>query len=423
MRVFRGLVLTAFTLLFVVIFSVIAIALLALDDQPLLAFDNSIAADTVSTAKLDQKQPEASKKAAFWEEDSDGLIHIPDKELSLLLQQQLQRSDLGSAIKLVFFRGHANGQMSLLMPIEFSRKFLNVRFTAKQSKAPQHLELDTLQLGNIQVPPSLISYALPYLIETCQRDRRCRSAMDAYRNVETLELGTGVLKLRYRLGADTLSQIGGLNVDQLPLPPYLSALSSLAYDHGNKRIPLHVALQAVLQVSASRSFDNNPMTENTAAILALALQSSDARFQKLILAEQKTDLNLIELQVSVHQRRDLAQHFIGSAALYLIGGTEFSDYVGIYKEFLDLSQGKKFGAGDLVANRAGVRFARLATSSAKQAQALQSKMLAEQDTTAYLLNKLQIRELERQYNVRTTEEINEIVTVIDNALAELPLLH
>ncbi len=420
MRVLRGLVLTVFTLLVVMICSAFVLALLALDKQPLLPLENSPATQIAGAVNLGSK-----KKTAFYEEDSDGMIHIPDKELSLLLQQQLQRSGLGSAIKLVFFRGHANGQMSLVLPIEFSRKFLNIRFTAKQSQSPQHLELNTLQFGSIQVPPSLIDYALPYLHKTCQQDRRCRSAMDAYRNIEALELGTGVLKLRYRLGADTLAQVGlgGLNVEQLPLPPYLSALSALGNRYGAKRIPLHEALQTVLEVSANRSIDNNAVTENTAAILALALQSSDAKFQKLIVAEQKTDLNLIELQVSVHQRRDLAQHFIGSAALFLIGGTEFSDYVGIYKEFFDVSQGKKFGAGDLVADRAGVRFARLATSSAQQALALQVKMMAEQDTTAYLLSKLQIRELERQYNVRTTEEINEIVTVIDNALAELPLLH
>lgn len=422
MRVLRGLVLTAFTLLVVIVCSGIAIALLALDDEALLPLENTSTTDAVA---LVGERLDANKKAAFYEEDSDGLIHIPDKELSLLLQQQLQRADLGSAVKLVFFRGHANGQISLVLPIDFSRKFLNIRFTAKQTQSPQHLELDTLQLGSIEVPPGLIDYALPYLLDTCQRDRRCRSGKDAYRNIETLELGTGVLKLRYRLGADTLSQIGlgGLNVNQLPLPPYLSALDLLGNRYGNKRIHLHEALQTVLGVAATRSTDNNAVTENTAALLALALQSSDAKFQKLILAEQKTDLNLIELQVSVHQRPDLAKHFIGSAALFLIGGTEFSDYVGIYKEFFDVSQGKKFGAGDLVADRAGVRFARLATSSANQAQALQTKMQTEQDSTAYLLSKLQIRELERQYNVRTTEEINEIVTVIDNALAELPLLH
>ncbi|MEM8498188.1 MAG: hypothetical protein AAF542_09205 [Pseudomonadota bacterium] len=422
MRIFRGLILTVFTLLVVLICSVIAIALLALDDQPLLPLENPSATDAV---KLVGDRLQANQNAAFFDEDSDGLIHIPDKELSLLLQQQLRRADLGSAVKLVFFRGHANGQISLVLPIDFARKFLNVRFTAKQSQSPQHFELDTLKLGSIKVPTGLIDYTLPYLLETCQRDRRCRSAKDAYRNIETLELGTGVLKLRYRLGADTLSQIGlgDLNVNQLPLSPYLSALDLLGKRYGNKRIHLHEALQTVLKVAAARSTNNNAVTENTAALLALALQSSDAKFQKLILAEQKTDLNLIELQVSVHQRPDLAKHFIGSAALFLIGGTEFSDYVGIYKEFFDVSQGKKFGAGDLVADRAGVRFARLATSSATQALTLQAKMLSEQNATAYLMSKVQIRELESQYNVRTTEEINEIVTVIDNALAELPLLH
>ncbi len=420
MRVIRGLVLTVFTLLIVLISSVIAISLLALDDEPLLALDSQAEAVAASTTALNP-----DRKIAFYEEDSDGLIHIPDKELSILLQQQLQRSGLGSAVKLVFFRGHASGQMSLVLPIDLSRKFLNIRFTAKQIPAPQHLELNTLQFGSIQVPPGVISYAQPYLFERCKKDRRCRSALDTYRNIETLELGTGVLKVRYQLGADTLSQlgIGGLKVDELPLQPYLRELDSLGTQYGNKRIHLHKALQTVLRVAAARSNANNPVTENTAALLALALQSSDARFQKLIMAEQQTDLNLIELQVSIHQRRDLAQHFIGSAALYLIGGTEFSDYVGIYKEFFDVSQGKEFGAGDLIADRAGVRFARLATSSPQAATLLQNKMLAEQDSTAYLLSKPRIRELEQQYIVRTTEEINEIVTVIDNALAELPLLH
>ena len=76
--------------------------------------------------------------------------------------------------------------------------------------------------------------------------------------------------------------------------------------------------------------------------------------------------------VVLRGRRDLAQHFITSAALTAQGGDALSDLVGLYKEVSDADGGSGFSFPDLTADRAGTRFAELAVGDVAGARALQS---------------------------------------------------
>jgi hypothetical protein len=75
--------------------------------------------------------------------------------------------------------------------------------------------------------------------------------------------------------------------------------------------------------------------------------------------------------ITLAGRRDLAKHFTSSAALAAQGGSLFSDAVGLFKELTDANGGSGFSFPDLAADRAGVRFAELATGGPQQAGLLQ----------------------------------------------------
>jgi len=355
--------------------------------------------------------------------DTNGLLTIQDKQLGYLLRSQLARMDIPSNVDILFSPEDIRATATVRLPINIRRRYLNIQILAEQASAPEHVRIVKLQAGAVNIPLSLVRLIQNFAITKCTRDLRCRSALNSYRNIESVEFGANLIRVRYSLGADTFRLLGKTDIDDLELDPYQAVLDSISIDANGKNVKLHDALQKVMLLASQRSQQGDPVKENAAALLALAVQDADRRVQDILVSSSQSERPKTELMLKVHQRRDLAQHFVSSAALYLIGGTEFSDYVGIYKEVYDVSRGKSFGTGDLIADRAGVRFAQHATSSRRQALDLQQSLLSDPDSSGYLLNKQLILQFEKQYSVKATDEIGAIVTVIDAALKDLPLLN
>jgi hypothetical protein len=68
--------------------------------------------------------------------------------------------------------------------------------------------------------------------------------------------------------------------------------------------------------------------------------------------------------VSLHGRRDFAEHFVISAALAVNGGSRLANAIGLIKEEEDADKGSGFSFTDLAANRAGVKLGERATGDA-----------------------------------------------------------
>jgi hypothetical protein len=109
----------------------------------------------------------------------------------------------------------------------------------------------------------------------------------------------------------------------------------------------------------------DPVADNRAALLVLAAYVNNRRLplpQAGAAPERRT--------VLLRGRRDLAQHFSISAATAAKGGSRLSHMVGLAKELSDADGGSGFSFADMLANRAGIRFAELATGSADSARHL-----------------------------------------------------
>jgi hypothetical protein len=78
------------------------------------------------------------------------------------------------------------------------------------------------------------------------------------------------------------------------------------------------------------------------------------------------------VQLQLRGRRDLAQHFLVSAAITASAGSGMADFLGLYKELGDAMGGSGFSFADMAANRAGVEMAKLAAGSGKSALEVQA---------------------------------------------------
>lgn len=145
--------------------------------------------------------------------------------------------------------------------------------------------------------------------------------------------------------------------------------------------PLATPLSESLRRASSRATTpEQAATENRAALLAMAIFFGTERFNTIINAIDNNTLKQCKFNApgtTLAGREDLALHFIYSAAIKILTGTQTSFAVGELKEMLDsLQGGSGFSFIDLTADQTGIRFAELAITpqSALQLQLIAAEL-------------------------------------------------
>lgn len=378
-----------------------------------------------SPAPFTSSANQSASAAMTADQISSRLIFLEQKSISTLAQQQLKRLSRNSSLRMAFENDKAHFQLSSQLPISFNKKYLNIDATGSSSDGPFPAQLDRLRIGQLSVPRTLIRLASPLANNLCNTDTRCKTALQAYSNIEDMRFQQGYARIRYKLGAENIKVTENeLYLDQLPLEPYFIGLEQMRTAAGKRGLLLHDALQTVMTIAAKRSaLGNDSTVENIAALLALTFRTAEPRLQNLIINNANLKKINKELKLWMHGRSDLSRHFLSSGALYLLAGTEFSDYVGIYKEVFDVSRGKIFGIGDLMSDRAGVRFAQHATRSQQSALELQQTIITSNLSDDYMLPRQKIDALEKKYSTANPNDVNKIITEIDALLSPLTLLN
>lgn len=199
----------------------------------------------------------------------------------------------------------------------------------------------------------------------------------------TLEPGRALLTYRWRPYA--LEQVGSGLVsaeERARMLRYQALLVGFAKDRPRgKPIALAEPLARLLQEAGSASARegqtpaSDPVAENRAALLALAAYVNARTVRNPDPADVQTR-PIPFRQMQLRGRRDLAQHFMVSAALAAQGGNALSDLLGLLKEMQDSDGGSGFSFADLAADRAGTRFGQLATRNRQSARVLQVRAQA-----------------------------------------------
>jgi hypothetical protein len=139
-------------------------------------------------------------------------------------------------------------------------------------------------------------------------------------------------------------------------------------------------LGPLFRLARERSANGDPVKENSAALLALAIYLGDPRFDKLAGLNLKPELlgrSAYRQGVHLGGRQDLRLHFVISAGLKLLTDQGISTAIGEFKELLDAGRGGSgFSFVDLAADRAGIRFAEAATDPNGGARHLQELLAA-----------------------------------------------
>jgi hypothetical protein len=212
--------------------------------------------------------------------------------------------------------------------------------------------------------------------------------------------------------------------DQALMLDYAERLDALlkSHPHGST-VPL-VGVVAPLFAHASQD-SGDAREENRAALTALAAYVAGISLPKLLEGDSRSIRRAPRVLLSLHGRRDFAEHFLISAALSVNGGSRLANAIGLIKEEEDAGEGSGFSFTDLAANRAGVQLGERATGEAA-ARVRQRLAAARHDADLLpdfrdLPEFMPQAEFERRFGPIGSARYQRVIDRIDARLAAHPL--
>jgi hypothetical protein len=279
-------------------------------------------------------------------------IQLDEAELNRLLNYTVElRRVTGVAAELT--PGSARLTATLRVPRSPFGPYLNV--AAEVAEAPGGVRIESLQLGSLPLPGALADWTARLAHRWLRRDETYAALADA---ISRIHFGENLATLDYRWRPELLTQLERKSAELL-IPPedqprMLAAaerLDALLKPHARgSTVPL-TKVMAPLFAGAS----GEAAAENRAALTALAAYLSGISLPRLLEGDSQTIRRAPRVLLSLHGRRDFAEHFVISAALTVNGGSRLANAIGLIKEEEDADRGSGFSFTDLAANRAGVQ--------------------------------------------------------------------
>jgi hypothetical protein len=288
-------------------------------------------------------------------------IRLDEAELDRLLNYAVElRRVSGIAAELT--PGLATLTATLTVPPNPFGRYLNI--TAELADVPGGIRIQGLQLGSLPLPGTLADWTARLAHRWLRRDKTYAALADAFTRVRFDENQT---TLDYRWNPELLTRLERKSAELLIAPDdqarmlaYAEQLDTLLKPHPRgSTVPL-VNIMGPLFTYALQT-GNDAREENRAAFTALAAYLGGISLPRLLEGDSRSIRRAPRVLLSLHGRRDFAEHFVISAALSANGGSRLANAIGLMKEEEDAGKGSGFSFTDLANDRAGARLGERAT--------------------------------------------------------------
>ncbi|MGB0713316.1 MAG: hypothetical protein ACPGUC_07125 [Gammaproteobacteria bacterium] len=350
-----------FILLFLtVLLGPFVVAYLAISDKPMIEVNQGLTADDVLRAEDLIKANDPRRLPA----GSLHSLNLPEDDINLLLRYGFKQVTKGAA-GVDLHSGAATLYMSLRVPKNPLGKWVNVR--AGLSQFGDRVMVDYLEAGSIRIPYGVANFVLSMVDQQLRRDEMYRAVMQSINGVRISETQMTVV---YLWQPDLVKSITARGKELLipaaereRMLAYAGHLADITNEMSSeRRAPFHRIFASMLELAAERSkIRGEPGAENRAALATLAFYVNGMAIAPVLGVEEPDLYKARPMELMLQGRADFAQHFTISAALAAAGGSGLADAVGLFKEVDDSQGGSGFSFTDLAADRAGVRFAEVAT--------------------------------------------------------------
>ena len=306
-------------------------------------------------------------------------IRLDEAELNRLLNYAVElRRVSGIAAELT--PGVATLTATLTMPPNPFGHYLNV--TAEVADVPGGIQIQSLHLGSLPLPGALANWTTRLAHAWLRRDKTYATLADAFSRVNFKE---NQATLDYRWHPELLTQIERKSAELLIAPEdqarmlvYAKHLNSLLKQYPrDSTVPLVRVMSPLFAYAPETNGDVRD--QNRAALTALGAYLAGISLPRLLEGDSQSIRRSPRVLLSLHGRRDFAEHFVISAALSVNAGSRLANAIGLTKEEEDADKGSGFSFTDLAVDRAGVKLGEHATGNAA-ARVRQQLAAARHDT-------------------------------------------
>jgi hypothetical protein len=302
-------------------------------------------------------------------------LSLTERDLNLLLEYASPNA-LNTSSRVELRPDGMNVRLTVKLPDSPLGEYLN--FTADLSGADGEIHIERLTLGRLALPGWLLEPLVwgvhQIMLAQVGEYRTAVEAVSGYRFHDDR------LEVVYKLDPDLVGRLkqsgkGYLfpEADIHRMLAYDEELARIANQHASRRVSLGKVLPPLFKLAAARTAEGGePQAENRALILTLTLHVLGRDLSRFV--EAPLEPHEHWLLLSVLGRLDLVQHYLVSASIAVSAGSNLAGAMGVFKELDDSRGGSGFSFADLLADRAGIRLAEMATGTQQQARLLQQRM-------------------------------------------------
>lgn len=325
-------------------------------------------------------------------------------------------------------KDHILVNLLFILPRNLFGHYMPVQFLLYFS-AGKLSKIKHLQVGKIIVSDLYASLLVENIIKYTRLNQYLALIK---KNIKQVELQVDTLLVTYlrpnsqRVSGDAQSLLAPESEKQALFQYQEKLTEALSHHQWGQLLSLSDVLRPLFQLAQQRSTIENVIAENQLAIFVANRYVN--RFPGV--ARQRLNGTFLRKHpVYLYRRTDMAKHFMWSATLSTLGGSQLADMIGVEKELSDAKSGSGFSFIDLAADRAGVTFGESMTSNPEQAMRLQKKLAIVKNYQDFMPNvkdlpeRLSVKAFKTQYQSVYSPKYQLLLQDIDQRIDASALYH
>lgn len=388
-------------------------------DTPEIELDWSLTRDDIVRAK------KILYEGAKTKPDELATIELSHADLNLAANYLLNRYSK-SAVQIVLKENKLKFVVTTTLPENRLGKYLNITLRLGNKQGNSLPSITKFKAGKLLIPASMAGFIINTAIEYSPLNNYF---ILATRPIQGVKIEPEKITIAYVSNSETLMSARNVltRTDNSPeLGIYQQKIAEIIAQHDpNWRLSLAELLKPLFAIAYQRSERDDAIEENRLVIIAVNDYVNKKATKQFLPAS--TPAQGKQYTAFLYKRSDLAQHFIGSAALTASANNQVAKVVGEDKELNDAQHGSGFSFVDLAADKAGTRFGEVATASPESARKLQLAMSNIKDYTDFmpdprdLPEKMNEADFKSRYGSINSIAYQELLKTIDARIAAIPL--
>jgi hypothetical protein len=376
---------------------------------------------TMSQADIDRAK-KILREGSKTRPDEIGTIELSKEDLNLAANYLLNRFSKGRAL-IYLKENKLKFVVTATLPENKLGKYLNITFRLGNENGDPRPTLTKFKAGKLLLPSKLAALIIETVVKHTTLNEYMILATDP---IKAVRIDEDKITITYHPSQATINTARDIlthsdtTANNNDASVYQSKLDEIIRKHDpDWRLSLAELFQPLFTLAYQRASLETAIEENRAVIYTI---NNYVNAQKT-----EGEAGARHYPAFLYKRIDLAQHFIGAAALTASVNSQVAQALGEEKELQDSQIGNGFSFVDLTADKAGTRFGELATSSPDSARKLQQKMATIKDYKAFMPDPATLPEnmdeatFKRRYQSTNSEAYQKISKRIDALIAATPI--